>query len=95
MSHDLNLVETIALAEAKIIALSAEVTHEIWVDRWVWSFDVPNLFVVADRNATPTALAVLIVEQAAIHRAQHVTIWAQGALASLALRDSPTQGGVQ
>ena len=87
--------ETTALAEAKIIALSAEPSHEIWEGRWLWSFDLPNLFVVADQKASPTALAVLIVEQLAIYRAQQATYWAQQALAGISLRDLPPVGGMQ
>lgn len=85
-----------AFLEAQRIAInSAYRSHEIWEDRWLWCFDVPDLFVVADRNATPKALAVLIVEQAAIHRAQHTNDWAKQALAALTLRETPTKGGVQ
>ena len=84
-----------ALAEAKKIALTGYKNFELHNDRWLWCFDVPHLHVIASRHATPTELAVLVVEQAAIHRAQQATDWAQHALATIALRDAPTQGGVQ
>jgi hypothetical protein len=86
--------ESTAYIEAKTIAQSAYRSHEIWVDRWLWGFDVPNLFVVAGRNASPNALAVLIAEQVAIHRAQQTSEWAQQAIQA-ALLKSPPLGGVQ
>lgn len=84
-----------ALAEAKKIALTGYRNFELHSDRWLWCFDLPHLHVVASRNATPSELAVLIVEQAAIHRAQQATDWATAALANLALMDLPPAGGTQ
>jgi hypothetical protein len=95
MSKEINLAESTALAEAKIIALSAEPPHEIWEGRWLRSFDLPNLFVVADRKASTTALAILIVELLAIYRAQKATHSAQQALAGISLRDLPPSGLMQ
>ena len=96
MTRPLNPAEVAALTEAQRIAeTSAYRSHEIWEGRWLWCFDVPNLFVVADHIATPKAPAVLIVEQAAIHRAQYTNDWAKQALAALAFRETPRQGGVQ
>lgn len=84
-----------ALAEAEQIALTGEPSHEIWEGRWLYTFNAPSLFVVAPHGASITALAILIVEQAAIHRAQQTTDWASRALEGIALRDLPTQGGEQ
>lgn len=91
MSHDLHA----AYQEAKQIALTGYRNFELHNDRWLWCFDVPYLHVVAPRNASPSELAVLIVEQSAIHRAQQATDWATSALAGVALIDMPPAGSVQ
>lgn len=63
--------ESTAYFEAKTIAQSAYCSHDTLVNRWLWGFYVPNLFVVAGRNAKLNALAVLIAEQVAIALVGH------------------------
>ena len=84
-----------AVQEAKQIASSGWRSHEIHSGRWLWCFDLAHLHVVAPFDASPTALAVLIVEQAAIHRAQQATDWAIQALQVAALVNIPPAGGIQ
>lgn len=85
------------LAEASKIASTAKPIHEIHNDRWLFSFEsVPNLYVVAPIGTSELGIAILVVEQIAIVRAQQASDFAARAIEHLSLMDfQPDSGKMQ